>query len=95
MITTPRAIELLGEVLKSTELYDGKVGPATIHEIKTYLNAVKATTAVSTDDSKAALLADCRAQAERGDEVEAVKRFRTLTGCGLRAAHGAVTGKGF
>ena len=37
------------------------------------------------------LLAECRTQYERGDKVNAIKRYRSGAGCSLREAHGAVT----
>lgn len=37
-------------------------------------------------DDHTALLAECRADFKRGKRIEAVKRFRNGSGCGLREA---------
>ena len=39
-----------------------------------------------------AILEECRAEAQRGNNVAAVKKYRAASGCGLREAYDAVTG---
>lgn len=88
-----QAVELLRAVVKDADLYHGKLGASTLYDIKTYLESVKAMNVERDDVAKAEILRECREQAGKGNPVEAVKRFRSLTGCGLREAYGAITGR--
>lgn len=42
------------------------------------------------DKGVAEILESCRFQAQRGDKVGAIKRYREALGCGLQAAYCAV-----
>lgn len=82
-----QAIELLRAVSKDADLYDGKVGASTRYNVNTFLKSLLATNGISNDE----VLRECREQAAKGKAADAVKRFRSLTGCSLPDAHYAVT----
>lgn len=85
-----QAHELLKRVLSDVEIYDGRVSASTSHEIKSYLEAADALKGPVHMDNATAL-DECRLMYNTGNRVEAVKHYRSLTGCTLREAHLAVT----
>lgn len=79
------AITILRSIIE-----DGFLSDTNMHRARNLLDRVDQVQAPS--DIKA-VLNECREQAKTGSAVEAVQRFRSLSGCGLREAYNAVTGK--